>query len=343
MTQAKFGIFALILLLWTSTAKSASIEGTVHLDDSWEPVIYLSLINSFEDLNTASYDFLIAEASIDSSGYFEMKELKIPAGNRIYRLHVCKKGDPVSTIIIGGKEENFIHFIMNANSEIVLSPEGENQGFHQSTITGNPANSSLYYLMKLQKDLQTPPALPSKQNREIIKKQIIGDFKEIADTSSFAIIKLMALHLIVESSDNPNLDFLNKTFSSIKSADSSNPYLVSFQNQLDFLEFQSSKTSLPDTAWIKYFGMAILIFAGITLFWLRIKRKAKPETNTKSELIDSLSIQEKKVFELLKTGASNKEISQELNIEVSTVKSHVHKIFSRLGINSRKEIVNKTW
>lgn len=343
MAQIKFRIFTLILLLWVSSAESASIKGTIHLDDSWEPVIYLSLINSFEDLNTASYDFLIAEATIDSIGYFEMNELNIPAGNRIYRLHVCKKGDPVSTIIIGGKEENFIHFIMNFGSEILLSAEGENQVFHQSKISGNPANPSLYYLMKLQKNLQTPPALPSKQNREILKKQIINEFRQIADTSSFAIIKLMAMHMLVESSDNPNLDFLNKTLNAIQLADSSNPYFVSFRNQLEFLEFQSSKTKFSNNAWKKWIFLVVLIFIGTTIFWLRLRKKALPKNNPKSELIDSLSIQEKKVFELLKKGATNKEISKELNIEVSTVKSHVHKIFSRLGINSRKDIVNKDW
>jgi len=342
--QTKSGIFVLILLLWISKAESASIKGTIHIDESWEPVVFLSLINSFDDINTASYDFLIAEASIDSSGYFEMKELNVPAGNRIYRLHVCKKGDPVSTIIIGGKDENFIHFIMNANSEITLSPDGEKQGIHQSKISGNPANKSLDYLIRLQKDLQTPPALPSKQNREILKKKIINEFESIADTSSIVIIQLMAMHLILQSTDSPNLDFLNKTYNAIKLGDSSNPYFTSFRNQLGFLEYKSSRTDeVNGTDWAKWIGIAILIFIIITVLWMRIIKKAKPVSNLKSELLDSLSIQEKKVFELLKTGASNKEISMELNIEVSTVKSHVHKIYSRLGVKSRKDIVNKTW
>jgi DNA-binding NarL/FixJ family response regulator len=46
---------------------------------------------------------------------------------------------------------------------------------------------------------------------------------------------------------------------------------------------------------------------------------------------------------LLKKGRSNKEIAQELHIEVSTVKSHLNKIYSRLGVKSRKEIVNTEW
>ena len=71
-------------------------------------------------------------------------------------------------------------------------------------------------------------------------------------------------------------------------------------------------------------------------------RKLRARTK-KISSAQQLSVQEKKVFDLLKAGSSNKEISDALNIEVSTVKSHVHKIFSRLGVKSRKEIVNGDW
>ena len=57
--------------------------------------------------------------------------------------------------------------------------------------------------------------------------------------------------------------------------------------------------------------------------------------------IQHLSNQEKRVFNLLQKGKTNKEISSELHIEVSTVKSHLNKIYSRLGVKSRKDIVGK--
>jgi len=66
--------------------------------------------------------------------------------------------------------------------------------------------------------------------------------------------------------------------------------------------------------------------------------KKKP---AKTPVTHTLSNQEKKVFNLLKKGKSNKEISSELHIEVSTVKSHLNKIYSRLGVKSRKEIIDK--
>ena len=53
-----------------------------------------------------------------------------------------------------------------------------------------------------------------------------------------------------------------------------------------------------------------------------------------------LTVQERKVFDLLKEGRSNKEIAEEFSVSVSTVKSHVNNIFSKLGVKSRREIMD---
>ncbi|NNF36866.1 MAG: response regulator transcription factor [Saprospiraceae bacterium] len=45
---------------------------------------------------------------------------------------------------------------------------------------------------------------------------------------------------------------------------------------------------------------------------------------------------ESEVFNLIRTGKTNKEIASQLNVEISTVKSHVNSIYNKLGIKSRK-------
>jgi DNA-binding NarL/FixJ family response regulator len=57
----------------------------------------------------------------------------------------------------------------------------------------------------------------------------------------------------------------------------------------------------------------------------------------KGRKIKKLSVQERRIFELLQKRATNQEIADELNIELSTVKSHVSNIFSKLKISSRKD------
>ncbi|MBW6496876.1 MAG: helix-turn-helix transcriptional regulator [Bacteroidales bacterium] len=53
-----------------------------------------------------------------------------------------------------------------------------------------------------------------------------------------------------------------------------------------------------------------------------------------------LTVQERKVFSMIMEGKTNKEISESLMVSLSTVKSHVNSIYSKLEINSRKDALN---
>ncbi|MGB8706980.1 MAG: response regulator transcription factor [Dehalococcoidia bacterium] len=56
---------------------------------------------------------------------------------------------------------------------------------------------------------------------------------------------------------------------------------------------------------------------------------------------DELSERELEVLCLMAKGAANKEISAELNIAQSTVKTHIANIFQKLGVNDRTEAVTQ--
>jgi DNA-binding NarL/FixJ family response regulator len=60
--------------------------------------------------------------------------------------------------------------------------------------------------------------------------------------------------------------------------------------------------------------------------------KDSPETLTQTEM---------KVMALLGKGKSNKEIANELNCSVKTVKNHLNSIFNKLGVTNRTEAVIK--
>jgi DNA-binding NarL/FixJ family response regulator len=78
--------------------------------------------------------------------------------------------------------------------------------------------------------------------------------------------------------------------------------------------------------------LSFIVLSGSGLgLYLRINKKRK---------LKKLSVQERKIFVLLQQGATNQEISDECHIEISTVKSHLNSIFSKLKIKSRKEALN---
>jgi DNA-binding NarL/FixJ family response regulator len=56
-----------------------------------------------------------------------------------------------------------------------------------------------------------------------------------------------------------------------------------------------------------------------------------------------LTPQMRRVLELVASGRSNSEIAEELTIEVSTVKSHVSRLLSRLDCRDRENLIAFAW
>ena len=94
----------------------------------------------------------------------------------------------------------------------------------------------------------------------------------------------------------------------------------------------------------------VLILISIALIWIKIEKiktndlitQIKTETiankpSTENQL-DELSAKQKQVFDLIIIGKSNKEIMDELCIELSTLKTHINRIYKILGITSRQQI-----
>jgi len=61
----------------------------------------------------------------------------------------------------------------------------------------------------------------------------------------------------------------------------------------------------------------------------------------KDETGDALTARERQVAELVQSGLRNQEIAAELGLTVGTVKSHLHNIFTKLGIRDRAALILK--
>lgn len=55
--------------------------------------------------------------------------------------------------------------------------------------------------------------------------------------------------------------------------------------------------------------------------------------------LEKLTLREQQIVSLLAKGMSNKRIAQKLNIEVSTVKNHVHNLLVKLDVKSRCQVI----
>ena len=104
--------------------------------------------------------------------------------------------------------------------------------------------------------------------------------------------------------------------------------------------------------WTDYPFVAILLALAtvlIAIIWVKIekqkmqfliseiKNSASEKSSTLENKLIDLSARQKEVFDLIIKGKSNKEITSELIIELSTLKTHINQIYKILGIKNRKE------
>ncbi|MCL3782112.1 LuxR family transcriptional regulator [Prolixibacteraceae bacterium JC049] len=319
-------LFILLLCVGFSITASAdtagSVKGTLLLDNSWDRKVYLSLLETFEEKNAVSDKMIIASSVLDSLGRFEISLEKFPVDLSLVRLHVTKKGSPAASLIIGGADENHCFILLNRNSTIELFNEEIKPVFRSISLKGESTSNTLRYIDNLSEYANSIDYSQSIIEKEFIEEVVTEKLKQVADTSSNLLVSLYALYQIDFRADFKENPKFYKNYLSKWDNDQGN-YLNSFKRQLPVAE-PNNMSYL-----ILLLGIGMVVAVGFW-FW-RIKNSR----------LKKLSVQEQKIFELLKSGATNQEIAEAFSIELSTVKSHVTKIFAKLKIKSRKEILNR--
>lgn len=103
-----------------------------------------------------------------------------------------------------------------------------------------------------------------------------------------------------------------------------------------------------------FFCISFLIFGIIPVFFsaffikekILVKEIVIPQNTKETEIfenfianLNTLSISEKRIFDLYRKNYSGAEIAKKLNLSINTVKTHSKHIYEKLGISSRKELL----
>ena len=110
---------------------------------------------------------------------------------------------------------------------------------------------------------------------------------------------------------------------------------------LQWLEYQLLARTHPVEIYVALIATAFLalgIWVGVRLF----RREPRPEPFTPNERAQaSLGItgREREVLQLLAAGRSNKELARDLGLSPNTVKTHVARLFEKLGVARRTEAI----
>jgi len=322
-------IFFLILCGQTKafSENAGQIAGKLILDDSWERKIYVSYIKTFEKEYAVSNDLIITSAVIDSLGNFKIDLNEIPTKWSLLRLHVVKKGVSPNSLVIGSNDENFILLIAKRDSEIELFNTEDIPIFLNIRVEGADYMNTFDQIQKLS---NYPNSIDYENlviEKEFIKEVVSEKLKVVADTCSNPLVSLYAIYQTDFQSDYLVNPTFYETYLS-KWENENNSYFKSFRQK-----FPIGKNNSTNNISIKYIILLVSV-VGVLLIIVLIYFKKK------NRKIKQLSVQERKIFDLIRNGMSNKEISAECHIEITTVKSHIGNIYSKLNIKSRREALN---
>ena len=300
---------------------SGCICGTLLLDSTWDRNIYLSYIETFEEKFAVSNNMIIGNSKVDSLGKFSISLNELPSGWSLLRLNVVKKGVPPASLVIGSKDENYCFIIANRFSEIELHNSSGKPIFGNISISGAPYMNTFEYITQLSEYPNSFNVDNALVEKEFVEEVISEKLKTIADTCTNPLVSLFAVYQTEFQEDYYKDPAFYKTYLS-KWRNNNSPY------------FNSLKRQIPVSEKPKWYYILIIVSIAVFISAAILAR------DRKRRKINTLSIQERRIFELLQKGASNQEISDEYNIELSTVKSHISSIFSKLHIKSRKEAIN---
>lgn len=309
--------------------------------------IHFQYTASLDDLHSANENNVVRSVKIDSTGYFEISGIGLPKGEHLYQLFLSEKeGIGISA----GLYKNYIYLILKEPFNIELNCPDVSRSFDLCDLTDSPPSKALAKL--------TDEILPdfyrrylnegttnSEASKKFFKQKRINTLKSFADTCRYLLPAIVALKLNddIKSDYKNGPEYYEAFLKRLQPIAKSSPYAAEFIYEIkSYRELFFGK----GTDWTKRLLPVFILLSCILLGYifylkkqLKIARSQIPANAEQSNIsLEVLSAKELEVFNLIAEGKSNKEIAQVLFIEPSTVKSHVNKIYQKLGIKSRKEV-----
>lgn len=333
-------------LLWSQY----SISGQLVDSEQKYKYITLELVPSVNGLTSANINNIVKQVPIDTTGYFIFEGDDLPEEPMLYRLSLQKKGDVLG--ISTGSWKNYIHIVLDKQSTVeLIGCEDISKTFGFCSLSGSMENrvlQDLYdnVLYKFWGDYKDVDEVGSELKKDLVYQNHIDLLKTYCDTSNFLFPSLVAYKHIkteIDKDYRAESPFYNSFLNKVMDMQPESPYAIELKKELyielDILHGHQYK-AMSTLEWA--FLIAILAL-GIYIIVLRRKlsqlnaMKASPSPIAVETRIKSLSKKEFEVLQHIKDGKSNKEIASLLYIEVNTVKSHISKIYQKLGVKSRKE------
>lgn len=346
-------LFLVFFLLITGRMWAMEIKGKIVMKEGWQPVVFLASLNSPSDLSVASPDFIIARSFIKADGSFEIITPDVPEEERFYRLYLVK-GDNSLVEFNSASNRNFIHLLLSRNSDLELEAETDDNAFRVLSFGGDAAELNkkiLDFDTEVSKMKSQLAGEITKARRDYLTNEQVVFIRNFVEGEENAMVGLYALYQI----DGKDTDFLRHPDfylnfqEKLENQYPGTSYTDAYADLLkDLIGFRDMVCEMPgvqpkwkDQLLVAQSVFILLLFSA--LIWLLvILRKYKSglaKNSGRRNLIDGLTTKQQEILQMLADGKTNKEIAQELFVELSTVKTHINNIYRQLDVTSRQEAI----
>ena len=317
-------------------------EGQVNASD-WNGQAYLSEISDYRKLQGVFNEQLIQRVDIDSTGVFKFEGDDLPAGNRMYRIHVdrCASFEQEVNHFTGNCEHSKAMIIIANNRDTISLPQSFDEEIFCQAVSTNEATLALLKvdsLMDVMKydfvGLRSETAIDNlldewfERLHKYTESQdpLVGLYAYALTTDRSTIFYDHYTRILSETDYYEKLG--KRLWTNYLGADLTIQYYKEVYGELSMSEME-----VPDYEqmwYLEIIAVAIVLLVIWGIFRYGRKRPGKVK--------HALTPQEERVLDLIKQNKTNKEIAAELFISHSTVKSHVNNIYRKLGVATREEI-----
>lgn len=344
-------LFITILFLSSSLLLSAqyTISGQVNINDDWQPKIFMAAINKLSDYYRTNPDMIVNTAFVNPDGSFVLKGDNLPAEKRFYRLYLMKKQntDYDACLYVGGDDHNFAHVLLENGESVEINANLQSIApFGEYQITGQPTNEAMRNLARIVFPSFYFYRIKFPTELKFSEDKLHTNLKTFADTCRYPLVALAAINNTdFDEYFTADQDFYEQFGERLKKE---MPQSIYTKNYLLKLNYYANEDSAFPT-WAKVLIITLMALLTYTTWRVFVLSRYVRELNAKWSSVPletapptispltSLTQKEEEILHLICAKKSNKEIAAELFVELSTVKTHINKLYSKIGVSNRKQ------
>ena len=337
-----------LFLCYSSLANAQFLfSGKVNTEFQ-DATAYLSVVDDCYKKSLFITEAILMEAPVDSVGNFSFQGTMLDQKNKIYKIHIDKCNDRITDfkhLMNHCDASREILFIANVRDSIFFPLNDLDQVFC-AVSNAKPYHNALLEIddlhEKLFADLQFSK---SDLQRQTIYKNHFLSLQKFAKTFHEPLAELYAYNLYSDEKSFSRTAYLKDLKKSnyykdlllrLKQAYPKSTYVRNYQFALKRDKYPFLDENSFFSKKLLFFVLFVSLLINFVFFYKQFQSKKNPKT-APIDYKQVLTNQEQKVFELM-SSQSNKEIAATLFVSVSTVKTHINSIYSKLGIASRREI-----